>query len=140
MCYAVLSAVQYVMATNLGRQTISFINWLHRLPTSWAMLIHNFAPKKPKLNKRFLKEEEQFAKTLSQGLRLLSQELETLKAGDTLAGEIVFKLYDTYGFPADLTADILREKDISIDENGFEQSMNEQRQRARRSRQIWHGL
>ncbi|MFW2176449.1 MULTISPECIES: alanine--tRNA ligase [unclassified Moraxella] len=83
------------------------------------------------IEQAILKEEEQFAKTLSQGLRLLSQELEGLKAGDTLAGETVFKLYDTYGFPADLTADILREKDIAIDEDGFEVSMNEQRSRAR---------
>ena len=83
------------------------------------------------IEQAILKEEEQFAKTLSQGLRLLSNELESLKAGDTLAGETVFKLYDTYGFPADLTADILREKDILIDEDGFERSMNEQRARAR---------
>lgn len=86
-----------------------------------------------KIEQAILKEEEQFAKTLSQGLRLLSQELQTLKSGDTLDGETVFKLYDTYGFPADLTADILREKDIGIDEAGFENSMNEQRQRARES-------
>lgn len=84
-----------------------------------------------KIEQAILKEEEQFAKTLSQGLKLLSQELENLKTGDTLAGETVFKLYDTYGFPADLTADILREKQLNIDEAGFEQSMNEQRQRAR---------
>lgn len=86
---------------------------------------------KSKIEQAILKEEEQFAKTLSQGLRLLSQELETLKSGDTLHGETVFKLYDTYGFPADLTADILREKDILIDEAGFENAMNEQRARAR---------
>ncbi|STZ63754.1 Alanine--tRNA ligase [Moraxella lacunata] len=80
-----------------------------------------------------LKEEEQFAKTLAQGLRLLSGELENLKAGDTLIGETVFKLYDTYGFPVDLTADILREKGLNIDENGFHREMEAQRQRARES-------
>ncbi|WP_394261368.1 alanine--tRNA ligase [Moraxella boevrei] len=84
-----------------------------------------------KIEQAILKEEEQFAKTLSQGLKLLSTELENLKQGDTLNGETVFKLYDTYGFPADLTADILREKGLNIDEIGFENSMNEQRQRAR---------
>ncbi|ELA08403.1 alanyl-tRNA ligase [Moraxella macacae 0408225] len=94
---------------------------------AYPQLIDN----KTNIEQAILKEEEQFAKTLSQGLRLLSQELETLKAGDTLNGETVFKLYDTYGFPADLTADILREKDIHIDEIGFENSMNAQRQRAR---------
>ncbi len=78
-----------------------------------------------------LKEEEQFAKTLAQGLRLLSGELETLNAGDTLSGDAVFKLYDTYGFPIDLTADIARERGIGIDEAGFEHCMQEQRNRAR---------
>ena len=78
-----------------------------------------------------LKEEEQFAKTLAQGLRLLSGELEPLKLGDTLSGEAVFKLYDTYGFPIDLTADIARERGIGIDENGFDKCMQEQRVRAR---------
>ena len=83
------------------------------------------------IEQAILKEEEQFAKTLSQGLKLLSQELDTLKAGDILSGATVFKLYDTYGFPADLTADIVRERDIGIDEAGFEQGMAEQRARAR---------
>ncbi len=77
------------------------------------------------------KEEEQFAKTLAQGLRLLSGELESLKEGDTLSGEAVFKLYDTYGFPVDLTADIARERGIGVDEDGFCTYMNEQRERAR---------
>lgn len=78
-----------------------------------------------------LKEEEQFAKTLAQGLRLLSGELEALAEGDTLDGKAVFKLYDTYGFPVDLTADIARERGIGIDEIGFDSQMNEQRERAR---------
>ncbi|TWV81987.1 alanine--tRNA ligase [Moraxella sp. VT-16-12] len=78
-----------------------------------------------------LKEEEQFAKTLAQGLRLLSAELENLTDGDTLTGETVFKLYDTYGFPTDLTADIARERGVSIDEAGFDVCMQAQRTRAR---------
>lgn len=77
------------------------------------------------------KEEVQFAKTLAQGLRLLDSELEGLKSGDVLSGEAAFKLYDTYGFPVDLTADITRERGISIDEAGFDEQMNIQRQRAR---------
>ncbi|WP_066804272.1 alanine--tRNA ligase [Moraxella oblonga] len=80
-----------------------------------------------------LKEEEQFAKTLAQGLRLLSGELDGLNAGDTLSGETAFRLYDTYGFPYDLTADILREKEIGIDEEGFNREMEAQRTRARES-------
>ncbi|MEB3752897.1 alanine--tRNA ligase [Acinetobacter sp. MD2(2019)] len=77
-----------------------------------------------------LKEEEQFAKTLEQGLKVLESELSTLK-GNVIPGEVVFKLYDTYGFPADLTADIARERELSIDEAGFDREMAAQRQRAR---------
>ncbi|MGM8900692.1 alanine--tRNA ligase-related protein, partial [Psychrobacter sp. 1Y4] len=77
------------------------------------------------------KEEAQFAKTLAQGLRLLASELEGLKDGDTLSGEAAFKLYDTYGFPIDLTADITRERGIAIDEAEFDEHMQAQRERAR---------
>ncbi len=77
------------------------------------------------------KEEAQFAKTLAQGLRLLASELEGLKDGDTLSGEAAFKLYDTYGFPVDLTADITRERGIVIDEAEFDEHMQAQRERAR---------
>lgn len=77
------------------------------------------------------KEEAQFAKTLAQGLRLLASELEGLKDGDTLSGEAAFKLYDTYGFPLDLTADITRERGIVIDEAEFDEHMQAQRERAR---------
>ncbi|KTS30700.1 alanine--tRNA ligase-related protein, partial [Pantoea dispersa] len=75
-------------------------------------------------------EEEQFAKTLERGLALLDDELAKLK-GDTLDGETVFRLYDTFGFPADLTADVCRERNLKIDEAGFEAAMEQQRQRAR---------
>ena len=77
-------------------------------------------------------EEEQFAKTLERGLALLDEELAALE-GDTLQGEIVFRLYDTFGFPADLTADVCRERDLKIDEAGFEAAMEAQRQRARQA-------
>ena len=77
------------------------------------------------------KEETQFAKTLAQGLRLLASELEGLQDGDVLSGEAAFKLYDTYGFPLDLTADITRERGIVIDETGFDEHMQAQRERAR---------
>jgi len=75
-------------------------------------------------------EEEQFAKTLERGLALLDDELENLQ-GDTLDGETVFRLYDTFGFPVDLTADVCRERNLKIDEEGFERAMELQRQRAR---------
>ena len=77
-----------------------------------------------------IKEEEQFAKTLEQGLKLLEGELAQL-TGKVIAGETVFKLYDTYGFPTDLTADIARERDLEIDEVGFKREMEAQRRRAR---------
>lgn len=74
-------------------------------------------------------EEEQFARTLERGLGILDVALNELK-GDTLDGETVFKLYDTYGFPMDLTADVCRERNIIVDEAGFEVAMAEQRSRA----------
>lgn len=75
-------------------------------------------------------EEEQFAKTLEQGLKILEQDLAELK-GDVVPGDVVFKLYDTYGFPMDLTGDIARERSLTIDEAGFEREMEAQRVRAR---------
>ncbi|EZJ82696.1 alanine--tRNA ligase [Escherichia coli 1-182-04_S3_C2] len=75
-------------------------------------------------------EEEQFARTLERGLALLDEELAKL-SGDTLDGETAFRLYDTYGFPIDLTADVCRELNIKVDEAGFEAAMEEQRRRAR---------
>ncbi len=75
-------------------------------------------------------EEEQFARTLERGLQLLDDELASL-TGDTLSGEAAFRLYDTYGFPLDLTADVCRERNLKVDEAGFEAAMEEQRRRAR---------
>ncbi|MBH2616792.1 alanine--tRNA ligase [Serratia ureilytica] len=75
-------------------------------------------------------EEEQFARTLERGLALLDEELAKLQ-GDTLDGETAFRLYDTYGFPVDLTADVCRERGLKVDEAGFEEAMEAQRRRAR---------
>ena len=80
-------------------------------------------------------EEEQFGRTLDRGMLLLEDILSNLP-GDTIAGDDVFKLYDTYGFPADLTADIARERDIQIDKDGFDLAMNEQRKRAQKASQF----
>jgi len=85
---------------------------------------------KARIEAALIKEEEQFAKTLEQGLKLLEGELAQLK-DKTIPGATVFKLYDTYGFPTDLTADIARERGFIIDEAGFEVEMAAQRQRAR---------
>jgi len=81
-------------------------------------------------------EEERFAETLDKGLALLQQERATLRARGArqLPGEVAFRLYDTYGFPVDMTADILREDGLAIDTAGFERSMEEQRRRGREAR------
>ena len=81
-------------------------------------------------------EETNFRRTLERGLRLLDEETEALGGGDTLAGDVAFKLYDTYGFPLDLTQDALRAKDIGVDLQGFEASMAAQKAQARAS---WKG-
>lgn len=77
-------------------------------------------------------EEEQFARTLTKGMAILESGIDELK-GKMLPGELVFKLYDTYGFPADLTADVAREKGLEIDQEGFDIAMDAQRQRAKSS-------
>ena len=76
------------------------------------------------------KEERRFAETLDQGMEILDEAIAGLK-GTELPGDVVFKLYDTYGFPVDLTADIARERDLTVDQAGFEKEMESQRQRAR---------
>ncbi|MFT7675779.1 MAG: alanyl-tRNA synthetase, partial [Gammaproteobacteria bacterium] len=81
------------------------------------------------------KEETRFAETLEQGMRILQSAIYEIDDG-VISGETVFKLYDTFGFPADLTADVAREKNLKIDLEGFETEMNQQRQRARASSQF----
>ncbi|ANU35369.1 alanine--tRNA ligase [Vibrio scophthalmi] len=80
-------------------------------------------------------EEENFGRTLERGMAILNEALDNLD-GSVLDGETVFKLYDTYGFPADLTNDVAREREFAIDEEGFEKAMEEQRQRAREAGQF----
>ena len=80
-------------------------------------------------------EEERFAETLEQGMRLLEEDLAKMQ-GKVIAGDTVFKLYDTYGFPRDLTADIARERGLELDEEGFNAAMDAQRARARSASQF----
>ena len=80
------------------------------------------------------REEERFAETLAEGMRLLEGAVEGLGEGGVIPGETVFTLYDTYGFPRDLTADFARNRNLGIDEAGFDERMAEQRRRARASR------
>lgn len=81
-------------------------------------------------------EETRFLRTLDKGLRLLDEETQNLKEGDELSGATAFKLYDTYGFPLDLTQDALKAKDISVDTKGFDEAMEKQRAEARKN---WAG-
>ena len=82
-----------------------------------------------------LKEEEQFELTLDQGMRILNDAIDAMESTE-IPGEVVFKLYDTYGFPTDLTADVARERNLTIDLEGFEREMTEQRERARAASQF----
>ena len=114
----------------LGATGSFFYKMLQPLIDVMGQAYPELEAQKVRIEAQLLKEEEQFAKTLEQGLKLLEGELANLKA-KVIPGEVVFKLYDTYGFPADLTADIARERDLTIDEAGFEVEMAAQRQRAR---------
>ena len=90
------------------------------------------------VQKVLLKEEERFAETLEHGMSILQEAIASM-SGDTIDGDTVFKLYDTYGFPVDLTADVAREKNLKIDQDGFDQAMAEQKNRARASSQFAAG-
>ena len=92
--------------------------------------------KKAMIFKVLTEEEDKFNKTIDQGLSILADMEEKMTAGGekTLSGEDAFKLYDTYGFPFDLTKEILEEKNLSIDEEGFKKAMDEQRSKARAAR------
>jgi len=86
----------------------------------------------PQVERILQQEEEQFAKTLDKGMKVLEQDISGLN-GAVIPGETVFTLYDTYGFPVDLTNDIARERNLSLDYDGYEQAMEAQRERARAS-------
>ncbi len=93
------------------------------------------AQAQPAVEAALLEEEERFAQTLSHGLAILERDMQGLE-GRCIPGETVFRLYDTYGFPVDLTADIARERGLEIDLDGFEQAMAQQRERARAASQF----
>ena len=88
------------------------------------------------IEETLLNEETRFKKTLDRGLKLLDDEVSGLAEGTDLPGETAFKLYDTYGFPLDLTQDALREKGLGVDQPGFDAAMEEQKARARAA---WSG-
>ena len=95
----------------------------------------DLAKKSEYIKRIILTEEERFSATLAQGMRLLNKEIDSL-SGDILSGEFVFKLYDTYGFPVDLTSDIARVKQLKIDQKGFDKAMDRQKEMARTASQF----
>ncbi len=113
----------------LGQQKVFF----HKIVASLVKEMGNAYPQlqeNQKLIETVLQqEEEQFARTLDQGMDVLEQELSGLK-GHEIPGEVIFKLYDTFGFPVDLTNDIARERDLTLDIAGFEACMQQQRERS----------
>ncbi len=115
----------------LGQKGVFF----HKLVTALDIEMGEAYPELTKLKERIasilLKEEEQFAKTLDQGIKILEEAIANLGDAKTIPGETVFKLYDTYGFPVDLTNDVARENNLEIDDAGFEKAMEAQRTRAR---------
>ncbi len=108
--------------------------FFHRLVAGLAELMGEAYPElvraQPQIEKVLLQEEQQFARTLEKGLRLLEQDIQALE-GTEIPGTTVFTLYDTYGFPVDLTNDIAREKGLTLDYEGYEREMEAQRERAR---------
>ena len=109
-------------------------SFFHKLVGALVNLMGDAYPQlrssQKQIEKVLLQEEEQFAKTLDKGLRLLEQDIADLK-GTEIPGETIFTLYDTYGFPVDLTNDIARERGLTLDYEGYEKAMEQQRERAR---------
>ncbi|MAR91083.1 MAG: alanine--tRNA ligase [Pseudomonadales bacterium] len=114
----------------LGMKDLFFHKLVAPLVAEMGAAYPELRQAQPQVEKVLKLEEEQFAKTLEQGLRILEQDLESID-GNRIPGDVVFKLYDTYGFPADLTADIARERDLTIDEEGFAREMEQQKQRSK---------
>lgn len=113
----------------LGAQKTFFYKIYEELIVQMADAYPELLQQRLFVEKILRSEEKQFAKTLDRGLQILDNLLQEME-GNILSGEIVFKLYDTYGFPADLTADIARERDVVIDQDGFDAAMADQRARA----------
>ncbi|MEL7799653.1 alanine--tRNA ligase [Idiomarina loihiensis] len=119
----------------LGAKDTFFFRLVDELARQMGEAYPELEQKKQIIKDALEREEQQFARTLERGLAILSDEIAELK-GHVIPGDVVFKLYDTYGFPVDLTADIAREQELTIDEQGFEQAMSEQRQRAQQASQF----
>jgi alanyl-tRNA synthetase len=119
----------------LGASDVFFYRLVAALETQMADAYPELTVNRELIEKVLKTEEEQFSRTLERGMNILNDALSELTS-DVVPGELVFKLYDTYGFPADLTNDIAREKGLSIDEDGFEAAMAAQRKRAQQASQF----
>ncbi|OUS69540.1 alanine--tRNA ligase [Pseudoalteromonas sp. A601] len=116
----------------LGAQGAFFYKLVAALIEQMGQAYPELAKQQEIIEKVLRIEEEQFGKTLERGLAILEDSLTNL-SGDVIPGELVFKLYDTYGFPADLTADVARERFMTIDEQGFQECMDVQRKTAQQA-------
>ena len=116
----------------LGAQDIFFYKLVGALAEQMGEAYPELVDQLPVIEKVLRVEEEQFSKTLERGMNILAQTLTELD-GTVIPGDVVFKLYDTYGFPADLTADVAREQNYTIDEAGFTDAMQAQRARAQQA-------
>ena len=119
----------------LGGETPFFYRLVKPLADEMGEAYPELVQQQENIEKSLKKEELRFAETLDQGLKIFDQKVADLK-GDVVPGDVVFMLYDTYGFPADLTADVARERELTIDEDGFNTLMDAQRERARSSSQF----
>ena len=115
----------------LGAQDVFFFQLVAELATQMGDAYPELKSQLPVIERVLKQEEEQFVRTLDRGLALLEEALAELGESKLVPGEVVFKLYDTYGFPADLTADVVRDRDYTIDEAGFQSEMEKQRERAK---------
>jgi len=114
----------------LGTDDLFFYKLVTPLAEEMGEAYPELLKAKAHVEKVLKKEEQRFAETLDQGMEILEAAIANLD-GERISGDVVFKLYDTYGFPVDLTADIARERELTVDEEGFELAMGKQRDRAR---------
>jgi alanyl-tRNA synthetase len=117
----------------LGMEEPFFYKLVKPLEAEMGAAYPELGRRRAHVEKVLRQEEQRFAETLSQGMRLLEDAFAKLGKGGTLPGDTIFKLYDTYGFPDDLTADVARERGFAVDKAGFDKAMDAQRERARKA-------
>ena len=116
----------------LGAKDAFFYKIVEELVKQMGEAYPQLVEKQSLIEKTIQKEEELFIKTIENGIKIFETEVENM-AGDTMSGEVAFRLYDTYGFPIDLTADMAREKGLKIDEKSFDAEMQKQKERSKQA-------